>query len=297
MKVLVLGAGGQVGGELARLVRGDEVLLAARSGLEGVGHPVAAVDATVPGDLRALVEAFAPDIVFNATAYTAVDRAESEPEVAFRVNRDAVAELAAACRDIAARLVHFSTDYVFDGTSTRPYLENDPVAPASVYGRSKQAGEAAIEASDVDAVVLRTAWVFGSRGHNFMRTMLRLAGERDVLRVVGDQRGCPTGAAMLARAALHLGARRDVRGVVHVCGQGETTWHGFAAAILESARQVGIITRVPTLEAIATSEFPTAATRPAYSVLDCRRARSLGVDLPDWQQCLQEELGRAAALG
>lgn len=296
MRTLVLGATGQVGGELARLLPAGEVLLTTRSGQSPFAHPCVALDAAEPGAVRALVEEWRPGLVFNAAAYTAVDRAESEPTLAYRVNADAVAELSQACRAVAARLVHFSTDYVFDGEGSRPYREGDAVAPIGVYGRSKRAGEEAVEASGADALVIRTAWVFSHGGHNFMRTMLRLAGERGVLRVVADQRGCPTGAGMLARAALHLAGVPEARGIVHVTGQGETTWHGFASAIVESAAASGLIARAPTVEPITTADFPTPARRPAYSVLDCSRAEGLGVELLDWRACLREELGRMRSI-
>ena len=289
MKVLLLGANGQVGHELRRaLAPLGELVCTTRDGRLADGSACETADFGAPDSLAPLVDRIAPDVVVNAAAYTAVDRAESERDTAFRANAEAPAALAAACAQRDTLLVHYSTDYVFDGTGTRPYREDDPVAPLGVYGESKLAGEQAILASGARHMIFRTAWVYADRGSNFMLTMLRLARERDELRVVADQVGTPTPAILIADiTAVVLDRPFSASGLWHLTAGGETSWHGFAEAIVEQAHTLGLITRRPQVTAIASSEYPTPVRRPAYSRLDCGRLqREFGIDLADWRDGL-----------
>jgi dTDP-4-dehydrorhamnose reductase len=229
-----------------------------------------------------------PDVVVNAAAYTAVDKAESDEGTARTVNAVAPGLLARACRESGALLVHYSTDYVFDGTKSTPYVEDDPVAPLSAYGRTKLEGEQAIARAGGDHLVLRTSWVYGPRGGNFLLTMLRAGAARDELRVVDDQRGAPTSSLALARLTRDLLALPRERlaagsGIYHATAAGETTWFGFATAIF--ARRE----KRPRLVPIATHEWPTPARRPAYSVMSSERlAATFGLRIPPWEQGLDE---------
>lgn len=300
-RILLLGAAGQVGFELHRsLVPLGNVLPATRDGrLPGAGSALVA-DLARTETLPALLDAQQPDIIVNAAAYTAVDKAESEPVQAFSINAQAPEVLAKWCAEHGALLVHYSTDYVFDGSATRPYREDDATAPLGVYGRSKLDGELAIRDSGADHLILRTAWVYAARGQNFLRTMLRLGGERDRLRVVADQRGSPVPARWLSAAtvaALARGSRigdaaRAASGTYHLAAAGETSWHEFAVAILSQAHAAGLITRLPEVEAITSAEYPTPAKRPAYSRLDSERfAQAFGVRMPDWRAGLEQAIG------
>jgi dTDP-4-dehydrorhamnose reductase len=284
MRILLFGANGQVGTELRRsLASLGDVVATTRSGALDDGNACEVADFDAPDSLPALVERIAPDVVVNAAAYTAVDRAESDRDAAFRANAGAPARIAEACAARGARLVHYSTDYVFDGRGTRPYREDDPTAPAGVYGASKRAGEEAIAASGADALVLRTAWVYAAHGRNFLRTMLRLAAERDALRVVADQTGTPTSAALIADMTALALAKTALSGIRHLTATGQTTWHGFAEAIVAGAHARGLLARAVPVAPIATADYPTPAARPAYSVLDTSRlAADLDVRLPDW---------------
>lgn len=293
MRVLLFGANGQVGHELRRaLAPMGELVCVTRSGTLADGTACEAADFDAPRTLAPLVAALAPDVVVNAAAYTAVDRAESEREAAFRANALAPGELAEACARAGALLVHYSTDYVFDGRGNRPYREDDPTAPLGVYGASKLAGEQAVAASGARHVILRTAWVYAGHGHNFMRTMLRLAAERDELRVVADQVGTPTPAALIADVTARVLARPVTgSGVWHLTAGGETSWHGFASAIMARALDRGLIPRAPQVLPITTADYPTPAPRPAYSRLDCARLEGdFAVELPDWKQALESVL-------
>jgi dTDP-4-dehydrorhamnose reductase len=249
----------------------------------------AAVDITRPEAVAAALDAAHPELVINLAAYTAVDRAESEPDAAQAVNCTAAANVAADCARRGTPLIHLSTDYVFDGDKTGAYVEDDPVNPLGVYGRTKEAGERAVREALPRHVILRTSWVYGAFGQNFVKTMLRLGGERPALRVVADQRGSPTAAADIAAAlvavAARLGEPDPPWGTYHFAGGGVTTWHGFAVAIFElAAPRLG---RAPRVEPIATADYPTAARRPANSVLDCAKiARAFGVAAPPWRQSL-----------
>jgi dTDP-4-dehydrorhamnose reductase len=232
-------------------------------------------------------------VVINAAAYTGVDRAETERARAYAVNRDGAGNLARACAAAGARLLHVSTDYVFDGRSARPYREDDPIAPLGVYGESKAEGEHAVH--ECGGTVVRTSWLFGDGGPSFVHTMLRLAKERPVLRVVADQRGCPTYAGDLADALLALANRPELAPTYHFCGDGETTWFEFATAIMASAAGPGGITGGRArVEPIATADYPTPAKRPAYSVLDTSRIRALGIVPPSWRIGLARVVARDA---
>lgn len=293
MRILLLGGNGQVGGELRRsLAPLGNLVVATRNGQLNDGGDCEVADLDIPASLPALVARIAPDVVVNAAAYTQVDRAESERDAAFRANAEAPAVLASACAKCSALLVHYSTDYVFDGRGARPYREDDATAPLGVYGASKLAGEVAIRASGARHLLFRTAWVYAAQGRNFLRTMLRLASERDELRVVADQHGTPTSAALIADVtARALQGDHDRSGLWHLTASGETSWHGFAQAIVAGAHARGLIASRPPVLPIASVDFPTPAARPSYSVLDCRSLqRDFGIDLPDWHEGLDRTL-------
>ncbi len=298
MKILLLGANGQVGTELRRsLAALGELTAATRHGQLPDGTACEVADFDQPESLHALVERTAPNVVVNAAAYTAVDRAEDDADAAFRANTESPRVLADACARQHALLVHYSTDYVFDGRGSRPYREDDPTSPLGVYGASKLAGEDAIRNSGVRHLIFRTAWVYAAHGKNFLLTMLRLAKERDELRVVGDQVGTPTPAALIAEvtgAILQQPFRES--GVWNLTPGGQTSWHGFAQAIVDQAVERGLVARAPKVTAITTAEYPTSAARPAYSVLDTGRLRrEFGVELPQWQEGLRHTLRALAA--
>jgi dTDP-4-dehydrorhamnose reductase len=306
MKILLLGANGQVGFELARACAPlGELVCATRSGVLPGGAHGLAVDLSQAGRLSAVLDTTNADVVINAAAYTAVDRAEDEPEQAHLDNGGGVAHLADWAAHRNRLLVHYSTDYVFDGSSQRPYREDDATAPLGAYGRSKLAGEIALHASGCDHLLLRTAWVYAARGHNFLRTMLKLGRERAQLRIVDDQRGAPTPARLIAAATAlalaHMYARRAVDrekflGTFHLCAGGECSWFDFAAAIFARAQAAGLIERAPELLPITTAEYPTKAKRPAYSVLDSTKFQAtFGLHLPAWQDGLAGVIGELAA--
>lgn len=294
-KILLLGASGQVGRELLRsLAPLGELAATTRSGRLFDEQPCEALDITDLDALEALVRRVAPDVVVNATAHTAVDRAEDEPELAFLANAHAPARLAQGCADLDAALVHYSTDYVFDGAGQRPYREDDATAPLGVYGASKLAGEQAIRDSAARHLILRTAWVYALHGQNFLRTMLRLGAERDELRVVADQIGSPTPAWLIADVTARAIEMSAIdRDTWHLVTAGEVSWHGFAEAIMQVAVDSGHLSRSPKVTPITTAQFPTRARRPGYSVLDTSRLQqALGLDLPDWQSALRETLAQ-----
>ncbi len=278
--VLVVGETGQLARELARAAwaPGVEVTFAGRD----------IIDLARPETATAVVAAMKPGVVVNAAAYTAVDKAESDADQAFLVNRDGPAALARAAAAVGAPVIHVSTDYVFDGTKDGAYTEDDPVAPVSVYGRSKEAGERAVREAAEHHVILRTAWVYSPFGNNFVKTMLRLGAEREELRVVADQRGCPTAAADIAAAIVRLAGADHGWGTYHYSGAGPTTWHGFAEAIFAGAAARGA--KVPArVTAIGTADYPTPAVRPANSVLDCTRIdRVHGIVARNWREALED---------
>jgi dTDP-4-dehydrorhamnose reductase len=273
-------------GQLARALA-ERASASGRSGLELVWAARPEVDLERPGAIASAIAAARPDAVINAAAYTAVDRAEAEPARALRINADAAGEAAAAAQAIGARFLQLSTDYVYDGTGREPIPETAPTCPINLYGESKLEGERQVRAAAPGALIVRTSWVVSPFGHNFVKTMLRLAGERDEVRVVDDQHGSPTEAGALADTLLamiaHLAAEGTdaVGGLYHLSGTGTTNWAGLARHVMAaSAAAGGPSARV---HAIPTAEYPTPARRPAYSVLDCRVARErFGVALPRW---------------
>ncbi len=280
MKLLLLGRNGQVGWELQRA-------LAPLGELVTVDRSAAPLDDAAC--LRALVHDVAPDVIVNAAAYTAVDKAEQEPALAHRINAEAPGALAEAARARGAWLIHYSTDYVFDGGGTRPWSEDDATGPLSVYGRTKLEGEAAIRASGCRHAIFRTSWVYAARGSNFAKTMLRLAAERPVLSVVADQIGAPTGAELIADVTAHAVARlhadRAPGGTYHLAADGATSWHGYATHVVDAARAAGRPVAATEIRPIPASDYPTPATRPANSRLDTRKLRAaFDLTLPPWQQ-------------
>ena len=281
MKILVLGRDGQVGTALMGL-------LPPLGEVRGYGR--AGGDLETPGKIAELVAAERPDAIVNAAAYTAVDKAESEPERAQRVNAEALAELGAAAKDVGAWVIHYSTDYVFDGSGTAPWREGAATGPLSVYGRSKLEGEQALIASGVRHLIFRTSWVYAARGGNFARTMLRLAQERERLTVIDDQWGSPTGAELIADVTVHAitQAQREPAcgGTYHLAAAGETTWNGYARFVLDTARALrpDLPLKAQEVAQVPTAAFPTPARRPLNSRLDTSRLRStFGLTLPHWQ--------------
>lgn len=279
--ILLTGANGQVGYEVARSAhhRGRR--------LHALDHR--ALDITDPGAVSERIRKIRPGVVINAAAYTAVDRAETERDQAFAVNRDGPANLARACEAAGIPLLHLSTDFVFDGGKTEPYVEADHASPLGVYGQSKWEGEEAIRLQGVPHIILRVSWVFGAHGHNFVKTMLRLAGERDEISVVADQRGCPTPAADIAAIMTtfveRILAGEGLRwGTYHYAGAPATTWHAFACAIFEEAQAVGLLERAPAVHPIRTEQYPLPAERPLNSVLDTRKwVQTFGREPRPWR--------------
>ena len=293
MKILLLGADGQVGFELHRAFAPlGEITACTYSGQLPGGTACTKIDFEKTGHLTSLIQTSKPDLVLNAVAHTQVDRAEDEPALSQRVNADAVAELAQACKAHNSKLIHYSTDYVFSGTLLRPIREDDPTAPASVYGKTKLAGEIAIRESGCSHFIFRTAWLYAARGQNFLRTALKLAKERDELRIVNDQIGSPTPARWLAAAtALAVSKKFDANGTWHVAADGECSWHQFAQTIYQEALSAGVLEKAPRLVGIPSNEYPTKAKRPMYSRLNCSQfATDFGMRLPDWRLGLNQVL-------
>ena len=306
-RILLLGANGQVGFELRRaLAPLGHVVCATRSGRLGA-VACEQMDLADPASLASALDQIAADVIVNAAAYTAVDRAEDEPDLAACINAEAVAALGqwAAAQDAA--VLHYSTDYVFSGVGATPWSEQDDTEPLGVYGRSKLGGEVSLAASGCRHLILRTAWVYAARGHNFLLSMLRLAAERDELRVVSDQHGTPTPACLIAAASSVALARwlemptdqqREHSGVYHLACQGVCSWHVFAEAIVERAHAEGVLARCVPVTPIDTADYPTRAQRPAWSVLDCGRLEAtFGLRLPGWQQGLDLVLADLVAAG
>lgn len=285
MRILVTGKDGQVGWELRRTlaVLGDVVAVNRTQ-----------LDLSNPEQAASVVRTLKPQLIVNAAAYTAVDRAESEEPLARAINALTPAAMAQEAAKLGALFVHYSTDYVFDGKATQPYRESDAVAPVSAYGRTKEEGERLIRESGVQHLILRTAWVYGVRGKNFLLTMLRLARERDRLRVVGDQIGSPTWSRLIAEATAALvqkATSSDVAETLNLTSQGQTSWHGFASAIVTRGAELGLCPDIP-VDAIGTADYPTPAHRPAYSVLSGEKLDSkFGIALPDWKAALELCLG------
>jgi dTDP-4-dehydrorhamnose reductase len=285
MRVLITGAGGQLGGALQHTAP-------AWADLNAID--VEDVDLTDAAMLTARLVVEAPDLIINAAAYTAVDKAESDEATARVINADAVAVMVEAMAETGGKLVHVSTDYVFDGTSSVPYAPDAERNPQSAYGRTKAEGEDCLRPEDL---LVRTAWVYEAGGANFVRTMIRLMKERDELRVVADQVGAPTWATGLARTLWAL-VERQATGTFHHCDDGVASWHEFAVAIAEEAHALGLIPRIPAIHAITTAEYPTPARRPAFSLLDCSKTRAFIGDAPvAWRDNLRLMLKEEAKLG
>lgn len=284
MKILLLGKNGQVGWELQRaLAPLGHVVALDREGADGLRGDLETLDA-----LAHTVRKAAPDVIVYAAAYTAVDKAETDVARAHRINAEAVGVLATEAARLDALLVHYSTDYVFDGSGTRPWREDSPTAPLSEYGRSKLAGEEAIRARGCRHLIFRTSWVYAARGGNFARTMLRLAAERERLTVIADQIGAPTGADLIADVSAHAIraslATPALCGTYHLVAEGETSWHGYAQFVIEQARTLGALLKVGEIAPIASSDYPSAAARPLNSRLDTGRLRTnFALHLPDWR--------------
>jgi dTDP-4-dehydrorhamnose reductase len=299
VKILLLGADGQLGGYL-------------RHTLAAVGDVRASSRSTTDEALRCdlsdlaavedLLRRERPDLVVNAAAYTAVDQAESDTNAAMTINATLPGVIGAVAAGWGGAVIHYSTDYVFDGTAHQPYTEDDATAPLGVYGRSKLAGEQALAATGVDFLVLRTAWVYSLRGRNFLTTMLRLGAERDQLTVVDDQHGTPTSAGFLAKATAQIAEKwlKDTRsnsrqrGIFHLTATGYTTWHGFAKTLFDEATATGRLPKSPSVVPIGSASYPTPAKRPAWSVLDTTKTlASFGVVPPDWRSDLRKVMSGA----
>ena len=285
MKILLLGKDGQVGWELQRSLAPLGQVLALNSRSQAHCGDLANLPA-----LAETVRAYTPDVIVNAAAYTAVDKAESDRERAFKVNADAVGVLARAAADCGALLVHYSTDYVFPGQGTQAWREDDAVGPLNAYGESKLAGEQAIQAAGCRHLIFRTCWVYAARGNNFAKTMLRLAAERESLGVIDDQHGAPTGAELIADITAHAitATRRDpaVPGLYHLAAAGETTWCGYARYVLEQAEALGMPLKAHAeqVNPLTTDAYPTPAKRPANSRLDTHKLqKAFALTLPDWR--------------
>jgi dTDP-4-dehydrorhamnose reductase len=281
MKILLLGSGGQIGYELRRSLQGlGEIIAPGRSTL----------DLADLAQVRDVVQAVRPGLIVNAAAYTAVERAETDAAMAFRINAEAPAVLAETARDIGAAMIHYSTDYVFDGAKDSAYVEEDIPAPLNVYGRSKLAGEQAVASAGIAHLILRTSWVYGMRGNNFLLTMLKLARERGTVRVVDDQFGTPTWSRTVAQCTAHILAQARVAdsrwwdehgGLYHLSCEGKTSWHGFAQAIMDAA---GLACEV---HAVATIDYPSNVQRPRNSVLCCDKFARHFFKPTNWHEALQ----------
>jgi dTDP-4-dehydrorhamnose reductase len=283
-QILVVGCRGMLGTDLMEVLE--------REGLSCVGMDLPDIDITRKDRLQSLLADLNPWLAINCAAYTAVDRAEQDQDAAFAINRDGPENLATTCAEIGAPLIHISTDYVFDGSKEGPYREDDPTAPLGVYGRSKWEGEAAVRSRLARHVIVRTAWLYGLHGPNFVKTMLRVMAERETVKVVVDQHGCPTWTGHLAEALATMAKRIRVDpesapwGTYHYCGFGATTWHAFAVAIAEEARSYRNLA-VQQVVPITTAEYPTPAQRPANSVLDCGKIQArFGASAKPWRPTL-----------
>ncbi|MEO6798490.1 MAG: dTDP-4-dehydrorhamnose reductase [Rhodanobacter sp.] len=304
MRTLLLGANGQLGRtflEHGGLAAQGDLIASSRDGVLTHGGQGEIADLSRPESLPGLLDRVQPDVIVNAAAYTAVDRAEQEEALATRINGEAVAVIGRWAASHGALVIHYSTDYVFDGRQAQPYAVNAATAPLGAYGRSKLAGEQALKASGADHLIFRTAWVYAAHGHNFLRTMLRLGAEREELRVVADQHGAPTDTCLIVAASLaalnrwhaaDAARRKQLGGTHHLVASGATTWHGFAFAIFAQAVERGVLVRAPRVLPIATSDYPTPAQRPACSLLDNRDFQQLfGFPLPDWRDGLDRVIG------
>ncbi|RRO01992.1 dTDP-4-dehydrorhamnose reductase [Pectobacterium aquaticum] len=281
MKILLTGANGQLG-------RCFQDRLPAHWQIWSTD--ASELDITDLKQVEAAIAHYQPDAIVNAAAYTAVDKAESEPVLAEKINVTGPHNLATVAHEKGIRLVHVSTDYVFDGHATTPYIESSTTNPLSVYGKTKLAGEQAVTKAAPDSIIVRTAWVFSEYGNNFVKTMLRLAKERDALSIVADQRGCPTYAGDLAQAIISLLEKNAAGGIYHYAGDKEVNWFEFAHAIFFVAVQKAVLSKAPTLTPITTAQYPTPAHRPAYSTLAGDKIKALGITLSDWQRALNKTI-------
>ncbi|MBU1397732.1 MAG: dTDP-4-dehydrorhamnose reductase, partial [Proteobacteria bacterium] len=290
MRILITGSEGQLGWELLRQ--------AAFFNIEAIGLDLPYLDITVEPGITKVFKEHKPDILINAAAYTNVDKAETDEKACFAVNVNGPENLAAACRDIGIPMIHISTDYVFDGTNKTPYTENDPVSPANVYGRSKAEGENGVRNIIEKHIILRTSWLYGVHGHNFVKTILKLGKEKEVIGVVSDQFGSPTSAVDLAETVLTIASRIlnnyeiTTFGTYNYCGEGITSWHGFAEKIIEAAKQYSPVTTTQ-VKPLTTEDYPTKAKRPAFSALDCSLIRQkFGITPKAWQKSLEAVIGK-----
>ncbi|AGP43779.1 dTDP-4-dehydrorhamnose reductase [compost metagenome] len=279
MKVLLTGAKGQLGSCFQDRLPADWEVWATDSDV---------LDITDLEKVKRAVIHYQPDFVVNAAAFTAVDKAETEHKTAALINETGPKNLALAANEIGARLVHISTDYVFDGEAITPYIETAKTNPLGVYGKTKLDGEIAVSQIQPDALIIRTAWVFSEYGNNFVKTMLRLAQDRETLGVVSDQFGCPTYAGDIAQAIIVLLQNKSAGGIYHFCGDEMVAWNEFAEVIFSSALQQGVLTRKPVVNGITTEQYPTPAKRPKYSVLDCEKIKNQGVILSLWKSRVDE---------
>ncbi|WP_372683211.1 dTDP-4-dehydrorhamnose reductase [Desulfosarcina sp.] len=282
MKALIIGGKGQLGTTLTQT---------APEAIEYRSLDLPEIDITDADAIGAVVGDEAPDVIINASAYTAVDRAEEEVDLAYAVNANGPENIALAAKKAGARLVHVSTDYVFDGTACTPYPPEAPCSPLGVYGKSKRQGEINVLDAVEDAVIFRTSWLYSQYGNNFVLTMLRLINERDELKVVADQVGGPTWAATLAAAIWTIVGKTNLKGIYHWSDAGVTSWYDFAVAIQEEALARGMIGKPIPIHPITTAEYPTLTTRPAYSALNCSASwRDLGLDPTQWRVALRRML-------
>ena len=283
-KYLITGANGQVGSQLVAQLQGKAEILATDRN---------ALDITDRASVLQIVNEFRPDVIINAAAYTAVDKAESEANLAHAINCTGAENLAIAANEVGAMILHISTDYIFDGKGEKPYRETDPVAPQSVYGKTKLAGELAVQATCARHIILRTAWVFNEHGNNFIKTMIRLGKQRDTLGIVGDQFGSPTYAGDIANALILISEQlmnnNQNFGVYHFSGSPYVSWFEFACEIFTQAQQQQILSQLPVLNKITTEDYPTPAVRPAQSRLDCGKIQAVfGIQPSDWQRALTD---------
>jgi len=289
MKLLIIGSKGQFGSELVRECK--------RNDFSFLALDLPEFNITNPSQVEKTLADFKPSIVINASAYTNVDKAETDPEIAFSVNRDGPANLAVPCDKSRIPIIHISTDYVFDGSKGQPYAESDSVSPLGVYGKSKEEGESKLRSILKQHIILRTSWLYGAYGNNFVKTMLRLGNEKEIIKVVSDQYGCPTCAADLAEAVVDISKQiaqnlKIAWGTYHYCGLGITTWHEFTKTIFEIASQYQNF-KVSSVEAITTAQYPTRAKRPAFSALDCGLIKKhFGITQKPWQDSLGKTIKR-----
>jgi len=289
MRILLTGAKGQLGWEILKQ--------APENAVDCIGIDIEEADITDPDQVRRVITDTRPELLINSAAYTQVDAAQTDAGTAFAVNRDAAAHLARACADARIPMLHISTDFVFDGKKTAPYVETDPVAPQGIYAQSKAAGEAAVRKVLDEHLIIRTAWMYGVYGQNFVKTMLALGRKNSQLQVVADQVGCPTFAADIAGALLtlcgHIAKQPDIPwGTYHLCGHGAVSWHGFAESIFQIASRLKMSANVK-VEPISTPEYPTPAPRPAFSVLACEKIQAhFGIVTPPWKSSLEKMLKR-----